>query len=108
MYQITSAQVKSGKAQYADKLTFIKVNPESGCYVICDESEAEGVCVKIPVEVTNEENTIVTCEDTVFALKEGGLNGTEPVCVISQAEVAEDYFNAKRSAELLAMIEEVL
>lgn len=104
MYQIISGE----KKQYVDKLVYIKVNQESGCYIICDENDAEGVCVKIPVELTTEEGTITTCEDTVFAIVDGGLNGTEDICQIEPAQVALDYYNANRSEELLSMIEEVL
>ena len=56
-----------------------------------------------------EENSKhITCEDTVFSIKEGGLHGTEELCKIEPAQIAMDYFNAKMSAELLSMIEEVL
>lgn len=104
MYQITSGNNK----HYADKLTHIRVNKENGCYVICDEHDADGVCVKIPVEITTEDGIITTMEDTVFATVEGGLNGTENICHIELAQTALDYYNTKRSEELLSMIEEVL
>lgn len=104
MYQIISGESK----QYVDNIVFIKINPESGCYVICDEAEADGVCVKVPKEMTDENGAILTCEDTVYSIKEGGLRGTEELCKIEPAQIAMDYFNAKMSAELLSMIEEVL
>jgi len=104
MYQITSGETQ----HIVDNIVYIKLNPESGCYVICTREEAEGVCVKAPVEMTDENGTFTTCEDMVFAIKDGGLNGTEDVCQISAAQVAMDYFDAKKSAELLSLIEEVL
>lgn len=58
--------------------------------------------------MTDENGTITTCEDTVFAIQDGGLHGTEDMCQIEAAQVAMDYFNAKRSEEFLAMLEEVL
>lgn len=104
MYQITVGEEK----HIVDGIIYVKLNPESGCYVICNEKEADGVCVKVPKELTDENGTISTCEDTVFAIKEGGLNGTEAICRIEPAQIAMEYFDAKMSAELLAMIEEVL
>lgn len=59
----------------------------SGCYVICDEAEADGVCVKVPKEMTDENGTITTCEDAVFSIKEGGLHGTEELCKIEPAQI---------------------
>lgn len=104
MYQITSGETQ----HIVDDIVYIKLNPESGCYVICGQEEAEGICVKAPKEMTDENGTFTTCEDTVFAIKDGGLNGTEDFCQIAPAQVAMDYFDAKKSVELLALIEEVL
>lgn len=104
MYQITSGD----NTWYVDSLVYIKVNPRNGCYVICAENEADGVCVKVPKALTIEDETITTCVDTVFALVDGGLKGTEATCQIEPAKIALDYFNAKQSEQLLAMIEEVL
>lgn len=105
MYQIISGDSK----YYVDNIVYIKLNDKNGCYVICDEQDAGGVCVKVPMEITNDDGTVVTtCMDTVFAIKEGGLRGTESLCRIEPAKIALDYFNAMMSAELLSMIEEVL
>lgn len=98
MYQIISGESK----QYVDNIVFIKINPESGCYVICDEAEADGVCVKVPKEMTDENGTITTCEDTVYAIKDGGLHGAEEMCQIEPAKIAMDYFNAKNSVQKLS------
>lgn len=104
MYQIISGEA----SYYVDGITYIRVNEDSGCYVICDKSLAEGICVKIPVEVINENESFTTCEDKVFALVSGGLNGVEDVCDIKDVKIALDYYNAKKSEELLTMLEEVL
>lgn len=105
MYSITS----NGKTHYVDNITYIKLNPNNGCYVITDEAHTEGICVKVPKEMTDENNnTFNTCEDTVFAIKEGGLHGTEEICTIEPAKIAMDYFNAKQSEELINMLQEVL
>lgn len=105
MYAITS----NGETHYVDNIVYIKLNPNNGCYVMCSESEAEGICAKVPMEMTDEtNNTFNTCEDTVFAIKEGGLHGTEKLCKIEPAKIAMDYFNAKQSEELINMLQEVL
>ncbi len=77
-----------------DNPVFIRLS-KNGCYVPCDESLAEGICVKLPKqvenEITNEETgevttaTMTVYEDTVFAF-ENGLTGEEPVCTIEQTE----------------------
>lgn len=97
MYKIISGKTE----HYVDNIVFIRLNPESGCYVICDEKEADGICTKVPKQIIVENETINTCEDTVFAIKDSGLHGTEKVCVIEPAQIAMDYFNTKMSAELL-------
>lgn len=104
MYQITFGDNKV----YADKLTYIRLNKRNGSYVLCDKEEAEGICVKVPKECGDDDNIAFTADDTVFALNDGALNGTEDVCTISQARVSMDFFKAKQAEELLAMIEEVL
>jgi hypothetical protein len=104
MYQIISGESK----QYVDSIVFIKLNEENGCYVICKEPEADGICVKVPKEVVGEDGVFTTCEDTVYAIKNGGLHGTEDLCSIEPAKVAMDYFNAKQASEIISMLEEVL
>ena len=105
MYSITW----NGKTHYVDNITYIKLNPNTGCFVICKEEDAEGVCVKIPKIVSGDNGeSFSTCEDTVFAIKGSGLHGTEPLCEIAQAKIAMDYFNAKQTSEIISMLEEVL
>lgn len=105
MYQVISGE----NNHFVDDITYIKLNKNNGCYNICDKEEAEGICVKIPKEITNEDgNTIVISEDNVFTIKDGGLKGTEDLCTIEPAKIAVDYFNAKRAEELMNMLEEVL
>lgn len=104
MYKIISGESE----HYVDNIVFIKLNPESGCYVICDEKEADGICVKVPKQIVDENNTINTCEDTVYSIKDGGLHGTEDLCKIEPAQIAMDYFDAKMSAKLLVEMQKEL
>ncbi len=92
MYKITSNGTVVG---VFENPTFIRLRG-NGCYVPCDENQAEGVCVKVPKEVedeifnettntTSKENRIVY-EDTVYRFGENNLIGTEPICTIEKEE----------------------
>jgi hypothetical protein len=71
MYKITSGD----NVYYSDTLTFIKL-AKNGCYIPCDEKEAQGFCVKIPVSYTDDDGVMVNSfADTVFAT--GTLTGKE-------------------------------
>ena len=51
--------------------------------VMCHAIDAEGICVKLPTTVETEDGeTIQALTDTVFALKDGALHGTEPVATL--------------------------
>lgn len=79
MYKVTSNGEFKG---YADSPVYILLH-SNGCYVPCDEKDAEGICVKLPTTVETEDGeTIQTLTDTVFALKDGALHGTEPVATL--------------------------
>lgn len=54
---------------------------ENGCYVPCDEAEAEGFCIKTAIDRKDEETGATTTylEDFVYAFADGGLLGIEPV-----------------------------
>lgn len=92
MYQLESQGKVVGEFE---RVVFIRLN-RNGCYTPCDESLAEGVCVKLPRqeerEIEDEETgkktteTVTVLEDTVFALNEGGLTGKEPVAVVQRKE----------------------
>lgn len=74
--------VKSGGAviAYSDTAVYIRLH-DNGCYVPCDAAEAEGFCVKTAVDFTDEETgeTMTRLEDFVYAFKEDGLLGIEPI-----------------------------
>lgn len=75
MYKVISEGEVVG---YSDTLVFIRLH-ENGCYVPCDVAEAEGVCVKLAVDYTDEGgNTETRLEDFVYKFGENGLNGVEP------------------------------
>lgn len=81
MYKVTVEGVFAG---YSDTAVFVRLH-ENGCFVPCDEAEAEGVCVKLPYEREDDEGNVVrTVEDVVLALEEGGLNGVEQTAELEQ------------------------
>lgn len=77
MYAIKSGGELVG---YSDTVVYIRLH-ENGCYIPCDESEAEGFCVKTAIDRTDEETGEETTflEDFVYALADDGLLGVEPV-----------------------------
>lgn len=82
MYKVTVDGVFAG---YSDTAVFVRFH-ENGCYIPCEETEAEGVCVKLPYEFQDDEgNTVRTVEDIVFSLSEGGLSGIEQVAELEHA-----------------------
>lgn len=78
MYAIKSNNEIAG---YADSFVYIRLHT-NGCYVLCNEAEAEGICAKIVKKFKNDETgeTITQIRDTVFRLTDNGLHGTEPKC----------------------------
>ena len=53
MYIVTSEGTFAG---YADRVIPIKLH-QNGCYVPCEESEAEAFCAKMAVIITDKEGT---------------------------------------------------
>ena len=73
---------------YSDTAIFIKLH-ENGCYVPCDKSEAQGVCVKLPYEFQSEEGSSVsTVKDTVFSLSKEKMAGNEQVAQLEHVNAA--------------------
>lgn len=78
-----------------ENVKFIRLRG-NGCYILCDENEAEGICIKVPKEVENEivdeETNLVSIEkriiyeDVVYRFGDKNLTGTEPLCIIEKVE----------------------
>lgn len=114
MYHIESNNAVVGDYEV---VLFVRLH-NNGCYVPCDESVAEGVCVKVPHkaraavldengEPTTEETFVTSYEDTVFRLTENGLNGTEPMCTVTQVEGHTTIAEQKAAAyDILMGVEE--
>ena len=78
MYAI---KVDNGIAGYSDSFVYIRLHT-NGCYVLCNEAEAEGICAKVARDFTDAETgeTVTQIADTVFRLTDDGLHGTELKC----------------------------
>ena len=103
MYAIKSNNEIAG---YADSFVYIRLHT-NGCYVLCNEAEAEGICAKIVKKFKNDETgeTITQIRDTVFRLTDNGLHGTEPKCeyeLVSGAQVI-----ANKDAEINNILAEL-
>ena len=75
MYAVKQDGVFAG---YADSIVLIRLH-NNGCYVPCEEAEADGFCAKMAVTITDEEGTEhQVLSDMVFHLAGYTLKGTEP------------------------------
>ena len=100
MYEVRANNAVIGNS---DTAVFIKVS-DSGCYVPCERAEADGVCVKLPVDLTDEETGAVirTVTDTVFAFPGHQLHGDEP-----EAEI-EAFFGSLALGEAQTVVDILL
>ena len=98
MYKVTSGGEVIG---YSDSVVFIRLHG-NGCYVPCDMAEAEGVCVKLAVDIEDEDGNIETrLEDFVYKFGEDGLNGVEPSGVLEPVSGALKLAEANRVVNIL-------
>ena len=75
MYKITQNGAFAG---YADSIVLIRMH-SNGCYVPCEEAQAEGFCAKMAVTLIDEDGKAYQAlSDTVFHLTGHMLKGTEP------------------------------
>ena len=99
MYRIKT----TNKTLYTDAIRYIRLH-KNGCYVACLNDVAEGICAKVH-EDREEVGTVL--EDTVFALYEGGMRGTEPVCVSMEQDpeiTVEELYKGQHARDILAIL----
>lgn len=91
-------------AGYADSIVPIRLH-SNGCYVPCEEAEADGFCAKMAVTLTDEDGKeYQALSDTVFRLAGKLLKGTEPVGTYEQHGAAVPLTEAEAAlAELEAV-----
>ena len=98
MYKITQNGAFAG---YADSIVLIKLHG-NGCYVPCEEAEADGFCAKMAVTITDEEGTEhQVLSDMVFHLAGYTLKGTEPEGSYEEMGAALPLTDAETAAKIL-------
>ena len=103
MYKITQNGAFAG---YADSIVLIKLH-SNGCYVPCEEDQAEGFCAKMAVTITDQEGTEhQVLSDTVFHLADHTLKGTEPEGSYEEMGAALPLTDAETAAKILLGEEE--
>lgn len=98
MYKITQDGAFAG---YADSIVLIRLHG-NGCYVPCEEAEAEGFCAKMAVTLTDEDGKeYQALSDTVFHLAGHTLKGTEPEGSYEEMGAAIPLTDAENAAKIL-------
>ena len=93
-------------AGYADSIVLIKLH-SNGCYVPCEEDQADGFCAKMAVTLTDKEGTEhQALSDTVFRLAGKLLKGTEPEGSYEEMGAAIPLTDAETAAKILLGEEE--
>ena len=93
-------------AGYADSIVLIKLH-SNGCYVPCEEAEAEGFCAKMAVTITDEEGTEhQVLSDMAFHLTGHTLKSTEPEGSYEEMGAALTLTDAETAAKILLGEEE--
>lgn len=96
MYRLITAD----ETLYAETIRYIRLH-ENGCYVECSQAKAEGICAKVHETLEEGGDTLT---DTVLALKEGALHGTEPLCLSIISEEEAKRMELVETEELLNII----
>lgn len=98
MYKITQTGAFAG---YADSIMLIRLH-DNGCYVPCEEDQAEGFCAKMAVTITDEEGAErQVLSDMVFHLAGHTLQGTEPEGSYEEMGAALPLTDAETAAKIL-------
>ena len=88
-------------AGYADSIVLIRLHG-NGCYVPCEEAEAEGFCAKMAVMLSDEDGKEhQALSDTVFHLTGHTLKGTEPEGSYEEMGAALPLTDAEIAAKIL-------
>lgn len=100
MYVIQTDGVFAG---YADSIVPIRLHG-NGCYVPCEESQADGFCAKMAVTQTDDDgNESQALVDTVYHIDGRKLKGSEPAGTYKLYDAAVPLTEAERAlAELEA------
>lgn len=93
-------------AGYADSIVHIRLHG-NGCYVPCEENQAEGFCAKMAVMLTDEDGKeYQALSDMVFHLADHTLKGAEPEGSYEEMGAALPLTDAETAAKILLGEEE--
>ena len=93
-------------AGYADSIVLIRLHG-NGCYVPCEEAQAEGFCAKMAATLTDEDgNEYQALSDTVFHFAGHTLNGTEPEGSYEEMGAALPLTDAENAINILLGVSE--
>ena len=93
-------------AGYADSVVPIRLHG-NGCYVPCEENQAEGFCAKMVVTLTDEDGKeYQALSDMVFHLTGHTLKGTEPEGSYEEMGAALPLTDTETAAKILLGEEE--
>ena len=88
-------------AGYADSIVLIRLHG-NGCYVPCEEAQAEGFCAKMAVTLTDEYGKEHQARlDVVFHFAGHTLKGTEPEGSYEEMGAAIPLTDAENAAKIL-------
>ena len=98
MYAVKKDGVFAG---YTDTIVFIRLHG-NGCYVPCEEAEAEGFCAKMAGVLTDEDGKeYQALSYTVFHFAGHTLKGTEPEGSYEEMGAAMPLTDAETAAKIL-------
>ena len=98
MYAVKQDGVFAG---YADSIVLIRLHG-NGCYVPCEENQAEGFCAKMAVTLTDEDGKeYQVLSDKEFHLADNTLKGTEPEGSYEEMGAALPLTDAETAAKIL-------
>ena len=93
-------------AGYADSIVLIRLHG-NGCYVPCEEAEAEGFCAKMAVRLIDKDGKeYQALSDTVFRLAGKLLKGTEPEGSYEEMGAAIPLTDAENAINILLGVSE--
>ena len=98
MYAVKKEGVFAG---YADSIVLIRLH-SNGCYVPCEEDQAEGFCAKMAVVLTDEDGKeYQALSDTVVHFAGHTPKATEPEASYEEMGAALPLTDAENAAKIL-------
>lgn len=98
MYKVT---VGGEFAGYSDTAVFVRL-ASNGSYIPCEAPQAQGVCVKLPQEIAEDDGgTTKTVRDIVFSLPGKSLPGTSQAAELEETSGPVELARAEEVIDIL-------